>query len=129
MNNKGQSLIIFIVLIPVIFVLFIYLYDLAYINIKNNEYKNTSKSIIKEVLLSDQDNKTNLVKELYELNKYSTDDLIVSFETDKLTIKNTYRIKGIFDKLLKRQEEYKINITAYKVNDDIIIDKNKERED
>ena len=46
MNNKGQSLTIFIIIIPIIFTVFAFTIDYAYIIYNQQKYENISKNIL-----------------------------------------------------------------------------------
>ena len=50
MNNKGQSLVIFIIIIPVIFIVFSFLYDYVYIINSKNKYENVTRTILNSTL-------------------------------------------------------------------------------
>lgn len=122
MNKHGQSLAIFIILIPVILFVISFLYDVSYITIQKTKFNNTSKMIIKDCLK--KETKEDCIKELYVLNEYKNDNLIISYENNILNIKNTLKINCLFDNILKNNI-YQINISAYEENNDIIIKENK----
>ena len=42
MNNKGQSLVLFVFLLPVFIIIFAYIFDTCYIKINNNKLDNLS---------------------------------------------------------------------------------------
>ena len=47
MNNKGQSLVTFILLLPIIFLLIAVTTDLGYLELDKQKYQNEIKSTIK----------------------------------------------------------------------------------
>lgn len=121
MNNKGQSLVIFIIIIPVIIACFGIVYD--YANVVNNKikYENVSKNI----LSSSSD--LEVIKELYIKNGYSVDNLEYIDFDDYIIIKNNYSLKSTFGNLINiKSYKIEINYIVKIVNDDIIIRENKE---
>lgn len=50
MNNKGQTLVLFVVLIPFILALCAFIFDSAYITIKDNELESIAKSSLRSVI-------------------------------------------------------------------------------
>lgn|SRR5574344_2726624 len=55
MNNKGQTLVFFVALLPLVFILFAFIFDTALISIENNRIKDEASSAIK-YLVSDNKN-------------------------------------------------------------------------
>ena len=52
MNNKGQTLVLFVVLIPLILMLFAFVFDSAYISRKDTELEGIATSSLKSVMES-----------------------------------------------------------------------------
>ena len=50
MNNKGQTLVLFVVLIPLILMLFAFVFDSAYISRKDTELEGIATSSLKSVM-------------------------------------------------------------------------------
>ena len=84
MNNKGQSLVIFIIIIPVIFIVFSFLYDYAYIINSQNKYENVTRTILNSTLEEDK------IVDLYKQNGYKVDNFKYKKENDndKIETKN-----------------------------------------
>lgn len=91
MNRKGQALVLFIIFIPLLFVLFAFVYDSLMYTINKNKYISFSKEILKENLDYEE------VKELYELNGYETSKL--KYDGQKLY--NEYEFDSTFGKIIK----------------------------
>ena len=66
MNNKGQSLTIFIIIIPIIFAVFAFTFDYAYIIYNQQRNENISKNIIEQTTELEE------IKSLYLKNKSSS---------------------------------------------------------
>ena len=120
MNNKGQSLVIFIIIIPVIFIVFSFLYDYAYIVYSQNKYENISKDIINFTLEEDK------IIDLYKKNGYEVNNFKYKIDNDKIYIQNSYEIKSIFGKIINlKYYEVSINYVVINDKDGIIIEDNK----
>lgn len=117
MNNKGQSLTIFIIIIPIIFTVFAFTIDYAYIIYNQQKYENISKNILEST--------TDLeaIKNLYLKNKYSVDNLKYENKDNTIIISNTHYIKSIFGNILNIKEyKCEINYIVRVENNDIIVE-------
>jgi hypothetical protein len=122
-NKKGQSSIVFIILIPIIFIILAFIYDNALIIIENNRYKAMTNSIIKDVLTNSYYDKAEEVKNLYEENNYETDQLDARYEDDILYVYNVHSYNSFFGYILGiKSYRTEISVYGYKENDDIIIE-------
>lgn len=120
MNNKGQSLVIFIIIIPVIFIVFIFLYDYAYIINSQNKYENVTRTILNSTLEEDK------IVDLYRQNGYKVDDFKYKKENDKVYIQNSYKIKSVFGNIVNlKNYTVSINYVVINSNNGIIIEDNK----
>ena len=114
MNNKGQSLVIFIIIIPVIFIVFSFLYDYAYIINSQNKYENVTRTILNKII------------DLYKQNGYKVEDFKYKKENDKVYIQNSYKIKSTFGKIVNlKNYTVSINYVVINSNNGIIIEDNK----
>ena len=122
MNNKGQSLVIFILLIPVIFLIFAFIYDYSVYKIKKQELENITKEILVSTLKSNDNDKEKTVEELYKLNGLDINNLIVNYNGKELIITYEYSINVLLDKIINiNYGKIKINMIAVNENNDIII--------
>lgn len=120
MNNKGQSLVIFIIIIPVIFIVFSFLYDYAYIINSQNKYENVTRTILNSTLEEDK------IIDLYKQNGYEVDNFKYKVENDKVYIQNSYKIKSTFGKIVNlKNYTVSINYVVINSNNGIIIEDNK----
>lgn len=120
MNNKGQSLVIFIIIIPVIFIVFSFLYDYAYIINSQNKYENVTRTILNSTLEEDK------IVDLYKKNGYKVDDFKYKKENDKIYIQNSYKIKSVFGNIVNlKNYTVSINYVVINSNNGIIIEDNK----
>lgn len=120
MNNKGQSLVIFIIIIPVIFIVFSFLYDYSYIINSQNKYENVTRTILNSTLEEDK------IVDLYKQNGYKVDDFKYKKENDKVYIQNSYKIKSVFGNIVNlKNYTVSINYVVINSNNGIIIEDNK----
>lgn len=121
MNNKGQSLVILIIIIPIIIIILGIIYDLSNIVYNQNKYNNISKEIIKST--QDKD----IIITLYNKNGYKNNNLTIDYYDDYMIIKNYYYLDNTFGNIInKKYYKIKINYIVKVINNDIIIEENKE---
>lgn len=120
MNNKGQSLTIFIIIIPIIFAVFAFTFDYAYIIYNQQKYENISKNILEFT------RDINEIKNLYVKNKYSIDNLKYENIDNQIKVSNNQFIKSIFGSILNiKNYKCEINYIVRVENNDIIVEENK----
>ncbi len=106
MNNKGQTLVLFVVLIPFILALFAFVIDSAYIVRKDTELKGIATSSLKSIM---KDNKNyNDIKKVIKTN----DSNIEIISLDDSSIHLTNKIEPIFGKIVG-YDKYNIEISLY----------------
>jgi len=114
MNNSGKSNIIFLILIPLFFIISLVIVDTFVSFSQTKKYKMITENIIKEVMTNDElylDEYYDEIKRLYELNNYETDSLVVDANEYSLRIDNEHSYFGIISSLTNRHgEETIINI-------------------
>ena len=100
LNNRGQSLVIFIVMIPIFLLLMILIYDMGNLAYERHELDSINKIVIDYGL--DNINNLDLVKEMYSLAKSNNDNINneIHFKNNKLYINSKYEGKGVFTKIL-----------------------------
>ena len=99
LNNKGQSLVLFIVIIPIIIGIMVMVIDIGNVIYEKQELDNINKSVLEEGL--DNINEVSIVddmKELAFLNK-SDINLEIKFIDMEFYVESTYYVKGIFSKI------------------------------
>ena len=121
MNNKGQSLIAFILLLPVIFLFITGLWEignLAYINSKNDfEVKSALKYGLKNI---DDENINEKLITILDKNIDGANEVTVG--DNEIIIRVSYKYKSIFSDLIKKNNmEYKY--IGKKEKEKIIIEK------
>ena len=120
MANKGQSLVIFILILPILLLLFALILEIGNLNITINKYETEIKDTIKYDLnhLEDENLETTLISLLKENIK---GDIKVNITNGIIQIK----VKQKYDALFNLSQKYNIDITytGYIENEKIILKK------
>ena len=104
MNNKGQSLIAFILLLPVIFVLTTGIWELGNIAYINSKTEEEITSIIKYGLKHiEEENIEEKINTLLDKNIEATKQ--VNIEENKIIIKIKYNYQNLYSKYIKPIEK------------------------
>ena len=124
MNNKGQSLVLAVILIPIIFLMLLFVYDICRMSLLKNELDNINYMAMEYGLDKlDEDNVVDIVNDLIDKNNDDLDKVDVHFEDDKLYIdieeKMDTRIGNM--KIFKVESSY----VGYMDEDKKIIERNK----
>lgn len=96
LNNKGQSLVLFVVLMPIILLVFVLVYDVMNAVYEKNRLSNTSYMVI-DYALDDLDgvNESDLVS-LINKNVSGLSNIVVLIDNDKVNVTLSKDIKGVF---------------------------------
>lgn len=121
LNNKGQSLVLFILIIPIILGIMALVIDIGYALTKKNEIDKSVEFVL-DYYLSDNNRETNTyendnsidINALKVLLEYNLKDIepIINTSDNVITIKAESYVDGIFSKILnikgfKIESEYK----------------------
>lgn len=122
MNNKGQVLVLFVILIPVLIIVSALIVDTGLILKEKSKLVGTTKVIMAEMI--DEGKTTAQAQELYIENDIPVANLEITQEGTTIKIKNSYQIKSAFGDIIGISS-YKINIIieAYKKENKIIFNK------
>ena len=113
MNKKGQTLVLFVFLIPIIILLFIKVFDYGLTSI----YKNKAVTIIKESISYGLNNPNESEIKDYLNNNLDNIDKLEIIINEKITINIVLKPKYIFNNVIK------LSYTGYKINNEIRIEK------
>ena len=120
-NNNGQTLIIFVILIPFLIMIMAFVVDISYMYSESSKLQNATKTIINDNYdkrLNDDIKKD--IKELYKKNDIKTTNLKVDGNENYLKIKNNYKIESIFGKIIGiKTYNIKVSLKGYKENNKI----------
>ena len=100
MNNKGQVLVCFVLMIPIIFMVFALIVNLGLLSIEKRKISNTIKSSITYGLKHiDEENLEGTLRELIKKNVDNIDELIVLVDNNYISIKLSKKYHGILNYL------------------------------
>lgn len=114
MNNKGQSLIIFVLILPVLLLLITLVFEIGNLNYSVNKYKKEIKQTIEYGLNNlEKDNLEEILANLLKANIKGQINIEINNQKIKINVKDKIIFKNKFD----------IDITyiGYKENNKIII--------
>ena len=122
MNNKGQSLVTFILLLPLLFLLLAIIFDLGMMQITKQKYENEIKSTIKYGLKHAEeenikDKMINMLETNTKGNKY------IEINGPKITVSIQSKQSSIFPNIIKKDYDIDITYTGHKENENLIIEK------
>ena len=122
MTNKGQSLVIFVLLMPIIFILITLTWELGNLSFTQAKYESEIKNIIKYGInnLEDPDIKSKL-NNLLEANLDGEKTLSIENNTIRINVKAEY--KTIYRMIFKDRFDLDITYFGYKENEKVIIKK------
>lgn len=109
MNRKGQVLVMFVILLPIFFIIMTLLVDIGNLILTNNEINDVSYLVLEHCLDHiDEDDIIDNSKELLQLNNKNI--TIDSFKIDngKVYLDVSYQVKGIISNI--------VNIKLFNIN-------------
>ena len=98
MNNKGQALITFVILLPVVLILFFYLIDKCYLLYSENSQKNIGNIVCNYAL--DINNVDDNIKQLALENDSKLENIKIIRRNNQVTIILEKNINSMFGNLL-----------------------------
>ena len=125
MNNKGQSLVLFVLVIPITFMVLLMVYDIGNMVLLKNELNDINYLVVDYGIdVMTLDDKEEKVRELINKNKNDIDNIEITFEDDKLyvTLEDSVNMTAINNiKIFKIKSSY----VGYIDNGEKIIERNK----
>ena len=125
MNHKGQTLVMFVIIIPIIIILLAFVVDTGYIMYENIRIKGVTTTILETTFKNHYhpDYKTQ-VQELFQKNNVSLKNSDILIENDVVTMKMNTKIESIFGSIIGIKEyKIKLNMKAYEKNNHVIVEK------
>ena len=124
MNNKGQSLVTFVLIIPILFLIFLMVYNIGNMILLKNELNDINRIVIDYGLNNiEEENIIVKMEELVKKNKNNIDNISINIEDNKIyviledSIDTNMSINGLF--------RVKSSYVGYIDNDKKIIERNK----
>ena len=121
MNKRGQTLIIFVMLIPIILTMAALVIDVGLLYYKKNEYVGIVEESIKEYF---KDEDILSAKKTLTLNGVSLDDTEINVSDNEITVTLDTKVDSIFGKVIRINEyEIKVSRVGTKDKERVIINK------
>ncbi len=112
MNKKGQTLILFVLLIPILILLLAFVVDTGLILKEHTKLNSTMKTIIKTTYEKRrEEDYSEIVKDLFLKNNIPIEKAIITADENTIHIQNEYEKESIFGKI--------IGIKTYKVKNSL----------
>ena len=109
MNRKGQVLVMFIILLPIFFIIMTLLIDIGNLILTNNEINDVSYMVLEHCLDHlDEEDIIDTSKELLKLNNKELNIESFKMENNKVYLNVSYQVKGIISNI--------INIKLFDIN-------------
>ena len=120
MNNKGQTLIIFVILVPIIITMMALVVDVGMLENKVLKTKNIVDVAIKEYFNKEED--VTVISKTLEENDISTDKLIIKRTDNEVVVNLEYEMISLFGKIVGLQKyDVKVKRKGIKENEKIKI--------
>lgn len=109
MNRKGQVLVMFIILLPIFFIIMTLLIDIGNLILTNNEITDVSYMVLEHCLDHlDEEDIIDTSKELLKLNNKELNIESFKIENNKVYLNVSYQVKGIISNI--------VNIKLFDIN-------------
>ena len=125
MNRNGQTLVVFVIIVPVFILLMAFVVDTGYLLKEYTRLNSTTKTVLKTTYEKSNDvNYKEMVVNLFNENKIPVNNLELSVNNEKISIKNQYSIESIFGQIIGLKEyQVKIEMSSYQKDNKIIVEK------
>lgn len=121
LNNKGQTLIMFILLIPLILVIMALVIDTSFVYKEKIKFQSVTKTIMKTTYENkDAIDFNDKIINLYKKNGIDINNMVIKVNSDNVVIKNQAKVKSIFGNIIGiKNYEVKFLYKIYKENESI----------
>lgn len=121
LNNKGQTLIMFILLIPLILVIMALVVDTSFVYKEKIKFQSVTKTIMKTTYENkDATDFNDKIINLYKKNGIYTKNIVIKVNSDSIFIKNQAKVKSIFGNIIGiKNYKLKFSYKIYKENESI----------
>lgn len=102
LNNKGQSLALFIVIIPVLILVGIYVIDIGNLKYNENKLENVNYLVVNEALTNIDKVEIDDIKKLIEENGIKDVNSNIIMGENEITIKLEKKVKGTFGTIINK---------------------------
>lgn len=100
LNDKGQTLVLFVILIPIMLLIMVFVIDCGNAIAMKRKLDNVSKMVLDYgVLHIDDEDLDNEMIDLFELN-INDAEVDVNIDENKISVSSSKYIKGVFGKII-----------------------------
>lgn len=118
MNKHGQTLILFVILIPIILMLLAIIVDVGLVMGNKIKLEEVTKNAVQDAF--DDEYK---ILEILKKNKVDTNNMKITRENEKLKIEIKQEVKSIFGGIVGiKKYDIKVNIVCFKENDKVVFE-------
>lgn len=105
LNNRGQVLVMFVLLLPIFILMFVFVVDIGNLIVNQQSLNNTNYLVLEEVLEKDFNITNNEIKDLIISNdsKIKEKDIEINLNNNIIYIKIKKEYKGIFTHLINKK--------------------------
>lgn len=118
MNKHGQTLILFVILIPIIIMLLAIIVDIGLVMGNKIKLEEVTKNAVQDAFNDD-----NKILEILKKNEVDTSNIKITRENDKLKVEIKQEVKSIFGGIVGiKKYDIKVNIVSFVENDKVIFE-------
>lgn len=122
MTNKGQSLVIFVLLLPLIFILITLVWEIGNLALTQNKYESEIKETIRYYLRHEEEE--NIKERINKLLNENIDgEKYIETENSKIKVHVKKEYNTIYKTIFKNKFNIDITYMGYKENDKLFIKK------
>ena len=125
MNRNGQTLVAFVLIVPVFILLLAFVVDTGLILKESTKLNSVTKTILRTTYQERMNaNYTERVINLFKKNDISFEKLEVTPSINEVKISNHYHVESVFGKIIGLKEyEIKLTLMAQEIDGELIIKK------
>ena len=121
MNNKGQTLIIFVILIPILILVAALVVDTGLMTFEKERYRGIIENGIEEYFDTGNVEET---EKIFSLNDIAKEEYTIIIQENQIEVSLNTSVEAIFGKIINLQEyEIKMNYVGTKEGERVIINK------
>lgn len=121
MNNKGQTLIIFVILIPILILVAALVVDTGLMTFEKERYRGIIENGIEEYFDTGNVEET---EKIFSLNDIAKEEYTIIVQENQIEVSLNTSIEAIFGKIINIEEyEIKMNYVGTKEGERVIINK------
>lgn len=122
MDSKGQTLVIFVLILPILLLLFALIWEVGNLGLTINKYETEIKDTIEYGLNHlDDENLENILTNLLKANLEGDINVEINNQVIKVNVKQNY--DALFNNLLNNRFDIDLNYNGYIENNKFIIQK------